>query len=30
LVLIVKDEEIDRFVLELTQAEGLKNLGAKQ
>jgi hypothetical protein len=30
LVLIVKDEEIDRFVLELTQAEGLKNLGVVQ
>jgi len=28
--LIVKDEEIDRFVLELTQAEGLKNLGVVQ
>ena len=28
--MIVKDEEIDRFVLELTQAEGLKNLGVVQ
>ncbi|MBT3636542.1 MAG: phosphotransferase [Opitutae bacterium] len=26
----MKDEEIDRFVLELTQAEGLKNLGVVQ
>jgi hypothetical protein len=30
LVLIVRQEEIDRFVLELTQAEGLKNLGVVQ
>ena len=30
MVLIVQDEEIDRFVLELTQAEGLKKLGVVQ
>ncbi len=30
MVLIVKDEEIDRFILEVTQADGLKNLGVVQ